>query len=50
MLIYQLSQYFISAGLSPNPSPVVGGALIQDNCEYFGLNSTLQTFTIKELA
>lgn len=50
------SHSFFSAGLSPPldvargfPSPDVGGALIQDNCEYFGLNSKLLTFTIKEL-
>jgi hypothetical protein len=27
----------VSAGLSPNPSPEVGGALIQKNCVYFVL-------------
>jgi hypothetical protein len=32
-----LSQDFMSDGLSPNPSPEVGGALIQDNHGYFGL-------------
>jgi hypothetical protein len=35
-LIRLLIQYFVSAGLSPNPSPEVGGALIQDKCVYFG--------------
>jgi hypothetical protein len=28
----------VSTGLSPNPSPEVGGALIQDNSVYFDLN------------
>jgi hypothetical protein len=32
-----LSGYFVSASLSPNPSPEVGGALIQKNCVYFYL-------------
>jgi len=31
-----LMRYFVSSGLSPNPSPEVGGALIQDKCVYFG--------------
>jgi hypothetical protein len=27
----------VSEGLSPNPSPEVGGALIPENCVYFRL-------------
>jgi hypothetical protein len=33
--LYSLSRYFVSTSLSPNPSPEVGGALIQKNCVYF---------------
>jgi hypothetical protein len=36
-LFNSLSRYFVLAGLSPNPSPEVGGALIQDNFIYLGL-------------
>jgi hypothetical protein len=30
-------RYFVLVGLSPNPSPEVGGALIQENYIYFVL-------------